>query len=91
MAMTASTLQFDPAVASTTGDIWPNPLANSFSPLIINPGQTGVINVTITPAGPSGTVVQGFLYVDTFFNSLPPYGQATGDELAVLPYAYTIK
>jgi Subtilase family/Peptidase inhibitor I9 len=91
VAMVASTLQFDPAFASTTGDIWPNPLTNSFSPLIINPGQTGVINITITPSGPSGTVVQGFLYVDTFVDALPPYGQDTGDELAVLPYTYTIK
>lgn len=47
--------------------------------------------VTITPAGAAGTVVHGNLYVDDFISNVPTYGQIAGDELAALPYAYTIK
>jgi len=67
-----------------------NPAA-SVAPLILNPGQSGVINVTITPAGPSGRQVTGTLYVDDLLTGVPPYGQFSGDELAGLPYSYTIK
>ena len=92
-AMTVQTKQFDTAVTSDTGDIMLaaiNPAA-SVSPLILNPGQSGVINVTITPSGSSGTQVSGTLYVDDLLDNVPPYGQFTGDELAGLPYSYTIK
>jgi hypothetical protein len=84
---------FDGAVTSDTGDLWlasVNPAA-SFSPVVINPGQTAVVNVTITPSGAPGTVVSGKLYVDDFVSSVPPFSQTTGDELAALPYTYTIK
>jgi hypothetical protein len=93
MAMTASMLQFDPAVDSTTGNLWLASIdpATTFSPIVINPGQTAIINVQITPSGPSGTLVQGHLYVCTFLTNIPPYGQQGGDELAALPYTYTIK
>jgi hypothetical protein len=93
ITMTATTKAFDPAVTSDTGDLWlvsTNPDA-TLSPVVINPGQSAVINVTITPSGASGTTVHGTLYVDDFVNGVPPYGQFAGDELAALPYAYTIK
>ncbi len=93
IAMTATTKGFDPAVTSATGDLWSistNPAA-TFSPIVINPGATATIKVTITPAGASGTTVHGTLYVDDFASGVPPYGQFAGDELAALPYAYTIK
>ena len=35
-------------------------------------------------------MVSGNLYVDDFDGDVPPYGQAGGDELAALPYTYTI-
>jgi hypothetical protein len=47
--------------------------------------------VTITPAGASGTVVNGNLYVDDSASAVPPYGQTSGDEMAAIPYEYTIK
>jgi Subtilase family len=93
LTMTAQSKAFDPAVTSDTGDLWlasTNPAA-SFSPLVLNPGHTGTINVTITPSGASGTVVTGTLYVDDFVSGVPPYGQLAGDELAALPYTYTIE
>ncbi len=50
-AAAVETNLFDSAVTSDSGDLW---LASvvataSFSPLLLGPGQTGTINVTITP------------------------------------------
>jgi hypothetical protein len=92
MAMTATTKEFDPAVTSPTGDAWltaVNP-ATTFTPVTINPGQTATINVTITPSAAAGSVVSGNLYIDDFISGVPPYGQLGGDELAALPYEYTV-
>lgn len=95
LTLTAHTKPFDPAVTSSTGDLWPAALDTSafgtFAPLLLNPGQTGTITVTITPSGASGTVVHGTLYVDDFAAGVPPYGQLTGDELTAFPYSYTIQ
>ena len=91
--MTAQTKQFDSTMTSGTGDFWLasiNP-STPFSPIIINPGATATINVTITPSGPKNTKVSGTLYVDDYVQGVPPYGQVAGDELAALPYAYMIK
>ena len=92
MAMSAQIKTFDPAITSSTGDIEIAALnpATTFSPVVINPGQTATINVTVTSSGPSGTVVTGNLYVDDFMTNVPPYGQEAGNEIAALPYAYTI-
>ncbi|MFZ0382616.1 MAG: S8 family serine peptidase [Solirubrobacteraceae bacterium] len=94
VSLAATTEPFDSAVTSPTGDLWElsiNPSA-SFSPVVINPGQTATVDVTITPSGAGGTVVMGNLYVDDFDSSVPPpaYDQFSGDQLAALPYAYTI-
>jgi hypothetical protein len=93
VAMTAQTKAFDPALTSSTGDFWQaavNP-ETTYELLVVQPGQTATINVTITPAGTSGTVVKGTLYVDTLQGDIPPYEQTSGNELAALPYEYTIK
>jgi hypothetical protein len=75
---------FDRQVASTTGDLW-SPFAAAYQPLTLSPGQIGIIRLRITPRGRPGTVVHGFLYVDTFnINSF------SGDELVAIPYTYTI-
>jgi Subtilase family len=93
LSMSVQAKAFDAAVTSDTGDVMAasvNP-SLSFSPVVINPGQTATINVTITPSGASGTVVTGNLYIDDFLTDIPPYGQQTANELAGLPYSYTIK
>jgi hypothetical protein len=91
-SMSVETKAFDPAVTSPGGDIWLDSVDPTapFSPITINPGQSATINVTITPTGPVGTVITGDLYVDDFVNGVSPYGQLTGDELAAIPYEYTI-
>jgi hypothetical protein len=89
---TVTTKAFDPAVTSSTGDMWhvvTNPAA-TFTPITIAPGQSATVNVTITPSGAPGTQVSGGLYIDDFMSNVPPYHQLTADELAVLPYEYTI-
>jgi hypothetical protein len=106
MTLTATTKVFDAAVSSSStnpaltstpiGDLWLASLLGpsvffSFAPVTINPGDTGVIYVTITPSGASGSVVSGNLYVDDVVAPLLPYGQTTGDELVAIPYSYTIK
>jgi hypothetical protein len=93
LSMTAIAKPFDAAVTSATGDFWifsVNP-SGSFSPIYGAPGQTVPIDVTFTPTGASGNVVSGALYVDVFVQGVPPYAQAASDELAVIPYEYTIK
>jgi hypothetical protein len=46
----------------------------------LGPGQTGTTTLTITPSAPKGTVVRGFIGVDTF--NLASFG---GDELVNIP------
>ncbi|HEX4089368.1 MAG TPA: hypothetical protein VHZ33_11660 [Trebonia sp.] len=89
---TVITKAFDPAVTSDTGDLWSastNPSIGN-SVVVIAPGASATINVTITPSAAAGTVVKGTLYVDDELASIPPYGQISGDELSALPYEYTV-
>jgi len=91
-AMFVVAKQFDTSVSSATGDIEFESVApvSSFTPVLINPGQSATVDVTITPSAAPGTVVSGTLYVDDFLNNIPPYGQIASDELAGLPYTYTV-
>jgi hypothetical protein len=87
LAAVAHTKAFDPAVTSDTGDFWlaaGDPTA-TFSPLILDPGQSATITVTINPTGAKGTKVNGVLYVDTVSDAL-----LSGDELAAFSYSYTV-
>jgi subtilisin family serine protease len=94
--MTVTTAPFDPAVASDTGDLWlagtdPSTVTG-FSPVTVGPGQTTTIPVTITPSGASGTTNSGTIYVDDtnvflFRDFLSP----NGNQVAALPYSYTVK
>lgn len=83
----ATMLPFDPAVAADSGDLWADVVlgTNTFKPLVLAAGQSGTINVTIKPSAPVGTVVSGFLYIDTFNPNVN-----TGDEVVSIPYSYTV-
>jgi hypothetical protein len=79
---------FDSAVSADSGDFWADLTlnTNTFNPLVLAPGATGTINVTITPdAGQVGNTVSGFIYIDTF-----DFNVFTGDETVRIPYSYTI-
>ena len=79
---------FDAAVSASSGDKWADLTlgTNTFNPLILPSGKTGIITVTITPdANQVGNTITGFVYIDTF----NPY-VFTGDEVVRIPYSYTI-
>jgi subtilisin family serine protease len=88
VAALANTYPFDSNVTTSTGDIWAlsvNPNA-SYTPLTLNPGQSGTITVTFPPSGRRGHTVHGFIGVDTF-NEFTD----SGDEVATIPYEYRIR
>lgn len=95
-SLTATTLAFDPAVSSPTGDLWAestNPSA-PFTPYLVQPGQSVTIPVTITPTTP-GSVVSGVLYVDdASLVDAVPFGLPSGispqsSDVAAIPYQYS--
>lgn len=94
--MDISAEPFDPAITSPTNDLWqlsvdPS-VAQSFSPVVVGPGQTATIPVTITPTGPAGAHVSGTLYIDdTDLFVFQNFLDDTGGEVAALPYSYTVK
>jgi subtilisin family serine protease len=95
-SMAVTTAAFDPAVSSPTGDLWlesTNPAAaQSLSPVIVGPGRSAQIPVTITPKGAAGTVVSGTVYVDDEDSLLfDSFAEANGNQVAAIPYQYTIK
>ncbi|MEY9894825.1 hypothetical protein ABIA31_008513 [Catenulispora sp. MAP5-51] len=88
-AMSVHSLAFDKAAVADTGDLWLAGIdasAPGLRPLVLQPGQSGTITIVITPSGPKGTTVNGVIYVDDF---APFFG--SGDELAGIPYSYTVK
>jgi hypothetical protein len=79
LAATKATANVSTAVASTPA------AAAGPAPVILAPGQSTTIMVTITPGAAKGSTVHGHLYVDTI-------SQVTlsGDELIDLPYSYKV-
>jgi len=88
LAMTATTLAFDPAVHTTYGDLWSG--NNTVTPVVVSPGQTITLYATISPTA-VGTV-HGTLFLDTA-TDINPFGEAipAGDQVAAIPYSYTAK
>ncbi len=84
----AFTQSFDSTVSADSGDLWTDLTlnTNTFNPLVLAPGQSGTINLTITPnANDVGKTVTGFVYIDTF-----DFNVFTGDETVRIPYSYTV-
>ena len=83
----ATTHRFDAAVSADSGDVWALSVNSSatYSPLSLGPGQKGTITLTITPNAPKGTVVHGYIAVDTF-----DVATFSGDELVKIPYTYKV-
>jgi hypothetical protein len=87
LAGLANTYGFNDQVSTSTGDVWEqsvNPNA-PYTPLTLDPGQSGTITVTFTPSGRRGHTVDGFIGVDTF-NEFT----FSGDEVAQIPYEYRV-
>ncbi|HWH12566.1 MAG TPA: S8 family serine peptidase [Solirubrobacteraceae bacterium] len=93
-SVSAVTQAFDPTVDSSTGDFWEaiNGLTADFAPVYVAPGASGQITVAVTPTGAPGAHVTGTLFIDDYVLA-SEYGAADndGDELAAVPYAYTVQ
>jgi hypothetical protein len=95
------TLAFDNSVTTSTGDPYGNavdPNNDGFgNPVVIEPGQTQYITVTIKPGAAHGTQVSGLINLVTV-PTLPATTNSgtglpqvtTGEVIATLPYAYTV-
>lgn len=84
----AHTRPFDPAVTSASGDpllAYVTAGAPAATPVSVESGASGSIRLTITPTGAAGTVVRGTLFLD----AIDPITGST-DEVAAVPYAYTV-
>jgi len=89
LAALAETKAFDPALTSSSGNVWIQLCVNNsapYTPSTLNPGQSGTITVTITPGAAKGTVVHGFVDIETF----NPF-TASGDEVVAVPYTYKVR
>jgi Subtilase family len=79
---------FDSAASADSGDLWADITlgTSTFNPLVLTSGQSGTINLTITPDPTQiGSTVSGYVYIDTFNPNV-----TTGDEVVRIPYSYTI-
>jgi hypothetical protein len=88
LSAAVDTNAFDSAVSSSTGNAWVSLAVDNsapYTPLTLAPGQSGTITLGITPTAPKGTVVQGFVGIETFSNST-----LSGDEVVALPYSYKV-
>jgi len=89
LALTVTTLAFDPALTASTGDPRKQGGAAqaSFRPVAVAPGQTTTTDAVLTPAS-RGSVVRGVLYLDdaTALSSNGP--SPSGDRLVAIPYRY---
>jgi hypothetical protein len=92
-SLTATTQAFDPAITSVTGDLWQAAVGGplTVSPVVVQPGQTVTIPVTVAPTGTPGTRVQGTLYLDadslwSLYGGLAP----NANTVAAIPYSYKI-
>jgi hypothetical protein len=91
--LNAVTQTFDPSMTSSTGDMWSafNGLSSGFSPVYLAPGASTTITVSVNASGAPGTKVQGTLFVDDYALGTPFInGLVESDELAAIPYSYSI-
>ncbi len=91
--LNAVTQAFDLSMTSSTGDFWSsaNGLSSGVAPTYLAPGASTIITVTAAPTGPPGSRVSGTLYVDDYSMGTEFFdGPVESDELAAIPYSYTV-
>ena len=93
LSAVATLKPFDDTVTTSTGDPFvatTDPTEDPGAPLVIAPGKTRSIKVTITPTASSGSTVSGTLHLVT-----TPIGtnsfNTTGEVLDNIPYQYTVQ
>ncbi len=99
VSMSATTLGFNAAFSSPTGDLWQDGTSatNGVNPVVADPGQTVTIDVVLTPEGSASQQFTGTLYVDSLSAASPDVtfddlfnNVLEGSDVAAFPYAYTI-
>jgi hypothetical protein len=93
-SMSATTAAFDTDVSSPTGDLWQTSADPNapFNPVVVQPGQSVTIPVTIKPSAPSGSTVSGTLYVDdSYFLLYEFFNGLNGNDITAVPYTYTVQ
>jgi hypothetical protein len=93
-SMSVTTAAFDNDLSSPTGDLWQTSTDPNapFNPVVVEPGQSATIPVTITPSAPSGSTVSGTLYVDdSYFLLYEFFNGLNGNDVSAVPYTYTVK
>ena len=99
VAMTATTAGFNSSISTPTGDLWlgSTNASATFTPYVVEPGQSVTIPVTITAGGAAGSTVTGTLYISdsSFISPLlnfdaQPGNTPEGSDVAAFPYSYTI-
>ena len=86
--MAAHTRTFDTSITSPPGDpeladVDPNAAASN--PVVVHPGQTVTIPVTIAATDQPGSVITGDLFVDDNQGAL-----GSVNEVTAIPYAYRV-
>ncbi len=98
-SIVATTDEFDPAVTSTTGDLWltSTDLSSALNAVVVDPGESATIPVTITPSAKVGSTVTGTLYVDdlspvdaALTDNPDPAISPTDSDVAAFNCAYTV-
>jgi hypothetical protein len=98
-SMSATTAAFDPTITSTTGDLWlaSTDLSAPLDAVVVRPGKSIELPITITPSGPVGSTVRGTLYIDDLSPSdaavtedSEPGITDDASDVAAFGYAYTI-
>lgn len=93
LTATATMRPFDSTVTTSTGDPYlasVDPTAPSGQPIVIAPGKTGTVTVTITPTARVGAKVSGVLHLVTTPIGVAGVFNTTGEVLATVPYSYTV-
>ena len=80
-------------MTSQYGDLWQAALGGDItvSPIVVQPGKSATIPVTIAPTGTPGTKVSGTIYLDddslySLYGGLAP----NANTVAAVPYSYTV-
>ena len=93
-SFSAVTKAFDPAVSSSTGDLWSvvEGLSGTLAPVYVPAGGSATITIKIKATGAHGSAHSGTLFVDdlTIAGFAGIFGNPFGDELVALPYSYRI-
>ena len=90
LCSTTESASYSPSGGTVTAGLWYAAPSECGPYPASAPAGSATIDVTITPSAAAGAVVSGDLYVDDYASGVPPGDQLSGNELAAIPYEYTV-